>query len=199
MGGTRLALEQVTHYPWKEKVVIKVRPDRPALFTLALRVPGWCRNPRLEVNGKRVALKPVVKKGYARIRRTWRKGDRVELRLPMPVERIEAHPSVRQDAGRVALQRGPVVYCLEEADNGKDLADLVLPRNARLSAKFESGLLGGVVAITGKAKRRARSGWNGKLYRPMASKLETVAFTAIPYYAWANRGLGEMIVWICQG
>ena len=174
-----------------------VRAGKPIAFTLALRIPGWCRGARLSVNGKTAKVEP--KKGYAKIKREWKNGDRVELHLPMPVERIEAHPSVRHDCGRVALQRGPMVYCLEEADNSKDLNDIVLPRNSPLRVKFDRTLLGGVPVITAAAKRRDAKSWKGGLYRPAGTRMKPAVLKAIPYFAWANRGAGEMIVWIRSG
>jgi len=126
-------------------------------------------------------------------------GDRVELSMAMPIERVEAHPAVRQDAGRVALQRGPIVYCLEEVDNGKDLNDFILPRAAKLAAKFEPGLLGGVVTLSGKAQRRDLSRWKSDLYRTVPTPMKAVPIKAVPYAVWANRKPGEMIVWIGAG
>jgi DUF1680 family protein len=114
----------------------------------------------------------------------------------MPVERIQAHPEVRANSGRVALQRGPLVYCLEEVDNGPNLNDIVLPRDAPLQAEFDEKLLEGVVVITGVAHRRSAEGWEEELYRPAQTGSQPVPIKAIPYYAWANRALGEMLVWI---
>jgi hypothetical protein len=120
----------------------------------------------------------------------------VELDLPMPVERVEAHPAVRADCGRVALQRGPLVYCLEEADNGPNLNDIALPRGARLAAKFDRRLPGGAVVVTGRAQRRDPSGWTGRLYRPAGSRARAAKIRAVPYCLWGNRRPGEMLVWI---
>lgn len=117
----------------------------------------------------------------------------------MPVERVEAHPHVRQDAGRVALQRGPVVYCLEEVDNGRDLSDVVVPRSADFAARFEPGLLGGVVTLRGKALRRDPARWKGHLYGTTPTPLRRVNIKAIPYAVWANRQPGEMLVWLLDG
>jgi DUF1680 family protein len=194
--GKRVSLKQETEYPWKEQVGITVEPESPFRFTVALRIPGWCRGAKLSVNGKPLAVASATRKGYACIRRVWQKGDRIELTLPMPVERIEANPEVRMDCGKLALQRGPVVYCLEEADNGPHLADIFLPRSSRLTAEFRPMLLGGVVVIRGKAQRRDEAGWGGKLYRPQSSKTRPADIMAVPYYAWANRRPGEMLVWI---
>jgi DUF1680 family protein len=118
----------------------------------------------------------------------------------MPVEQIEAHPHVRQDVGKVAIQRGPVVYCIEEVDNGKDLAAIALPAEARLTARYDPKLLGGVIAITGKAARLDAMDWKDTLYRPVGkTRRRTVHLKAVPYYAWANRKSGEMLVWMSRG
>jgi hypothetical protein len=114
----------------------------------------------------------------------------------MPVERVEANPAVAADAGRVALQRGPLVYCLEELDNGANLNDLILPRSAKLGAKFDRKLLGGVMVISGKARRADRAAWKGALYRPVESRTKPVTLRAVPYCVWDNRRPGEMLVWI---
>ena len=197
VAGQTVTVIQKTAYPWKEKVRITVQPEKPAAFTLALRIPGWCRKPRLLVNGKAVRIASVTNKGYARIKREWKPGDEVELTLPMPVERVESHPGVRMNCGRVALMRGPIVYCLEEVDNGPDLQDIALPRDAKLTARFAPDLLGGVVVLTGKAKRRRKQDWpKGELYRADPTRMETAPILAVPYFAWANRKLGEMTVWI---
>ena len=194
VDGQQVVLQQKTKYPWDGTVMLTVSPAAPATFAVALHIPGWCRGARMKVNGRSVAVK--IEKGYVRIVRRWEAGDRVELTMPMPVERIEAHPHVRQDAGHVALQRGPVVYCLEEVDNGPDLSDLILPHSAKLTAKFEPRLLGGVVVIKGKAQRRDLSKWKGLLYSPEATPRKSTAIKAIPYAVWCNRQPGEMLVWL---
>jgi hypothetical protein len=195
-GRTPVRVRQRTRYPWRESVRIDVDPAQPVRFTLALRLPGWCRRPRLTLNGRRVGLAAVTKKGYARLQREWQPGDRVGLELPMPVERVHADPRVRQDAGRVALQRGPVVYCLEEVDNGPDLNALVLPREAKLRATHKRDLLGGVTVIQGRASREKASAKGSDLYAGAPRKTKSVPVTAVPYYAWCNREPGEMLVWI---
>jgi hypothetical protein len=194
--GRRLALAQETNYPWDGAVRLTLGLEEPARFALALRVPGWCRKARLKVNGRAAPLGRAAAKGYARVRRLWQDGDCVELELPMPVERITAHPKVRSDAGRVALQRGPIVYCLEEADNGPDLNDISLPRNAALRARYEQDTLGGVVAVTGHGRRSNLTAWRGSLYRPARTATKPVTIRAVPYCTWANRKPGEMLVWI---
>jgi len=198
IGGQAVEVIQRTAYPWKETVRITVRPEKEADFTLAVRIPGWCRGASVTVNGKAWKLGSHMKKGYVYVERTWTKGDRIDLTLPMPVERIGAHPKVRMNAGRVALQRGPVVYCLEEVDNGPGLAAIALPADARLRAVHQPGLLGGVTAIAGKALRQSATGPKGGLYKPVSVKSQPVTIKAVPYFAWCNRKPGEMLVWVRQ-
>jgi len=197
VDGQRVVLRQKTTYPWDGNVTLTVEPAAPATFAVALRIPGWCRGARLKVNGRSFPVR--TDKGYVRLVRRWTAGDRIALTMPMPVERIEANPQVRQDAGRVALQRGPVVYCLEEVDSGRNLNDLVLPRSAKLTAKFEPALLGGVVVVRGKALCRDPKGWAGRLYGAAATPRRLVAIKAVPYAVWANRQPGEMLVWLLDG
>jgi DUF1680 family protein len=196
IGGQNVVLTQKTEYPWSEKVHIAVSPENPAECTVSVRIPGWCRSATMKINGKAVRLSSITRKGYARINRRWSKGDRVDLFFPMPVERMKSHPKVRANAGRAALQRGPVVYCLEEADNGPDLNQIVLPENSKLKVSMEKRLLGGVPAITGWAIREdGRSGGN-ELYGTGGTMTKSTTIKAIPYSLWANRSEGEMLVWI---
>jgi len=197
LGARRVAVEQRTRYPWDGAVRIEVDCEAPATFVLALRAPGWRRGMEVAVNGQPVDVAARLSAGYVKIEREWRAGDAVELRFPMPVERIEAHPSVRMNCGRIALQRGPIVYCLEQVDNGPDLNDLVLRADADLEAIYDKTLLGGVCALSGPAARRAPGDGAEALYRPAAaSNTEDVTIRAVPYYAWANRAPGEMLVWM---
>ncbi len=199
LNGNAVRIEQQTNYPWDEKIQLLLTLDSSARFTLALRIPEWCRQADVTLNGQPVELNATMQNGYARLERNWQSGEQVELTLPMPVERIEAHPQVRQDAGRIALQRGPIVYCLEEVDNGVNLADVVIPCDAELSAGIDPDLFGGVVVISGKALRRNVRDWQGILYRQAGSRQEEFLFKAIPYCFWANREPGEMRVWLREG
>lgn len=196
VGDTEVTLSIKTDYPWGEQVRLTVRPERPAEFDLAVRLPGWCRAPKLAVNGAPLPVAEVSRDGYAHLRRTWKAGDVVELMLPMPVERVYAHPEVREDAGRVALQRGPLVYCLEEVDNGANLEAVRLPRDVDLRVEWRPNLLGGVVVLGGEGWRLDRSAWGDDLFRARRPVESSVELTAVPYYAWANRDPGDMLVWI---
>jgi len=195
IAGRDVTLTQQTRYPWDGEVKITIGLDRPGTFALMLRIPGWCRKHALAVNGKRLAA--PVRKGYARIRRRWADGDAVALSLDMPIERIKAHPSVLADAGRVAIQRGPIVYCLEQCDHAADVLGIHLPEKARLTARFAPRLLGGVTVIEGAALAPAAGGWKGRLYRPASqTRMKPVRIKAVPYCLWDNRRPGAMTVWL---
>ena len=193
VGGSRVTVRQETSYPWEGRVVVQVGASAPARWTMRLRVPGWCEGATARVDGR----EPRVRRGYAAITRTWRDGDRVVLDLPMPVRRVHADPRVRHDAGRVALTRGPLVYCLEEADNGRDLNAISLPQASAIRARHERTLFGGVTTLTAEAVRE-KPFPGGELYRDRGPETRRAKITAVPYYAWANRGDGEMTVWIRQ-
>jgi DUF1680 family protein len=204
VGGRKVILRQETRYPWDGAVRIAVQPEKRAVLTVLVRVPGWARGeavpgglyrfaaagsekPVLKVNGKTAAM--VLDKGFARITRNWKKGDVVELVLPMPARRVIAAEAAKDDAGKAALVRGPLVYCAEWPDNGGRVLNLILADDRPLRVEFRPDLLNGVAVITGNATAVA-TGPDGR-----ASAKEQ-PFLAIPYYAWAHRGPGEMAVWL---
>lgn len=194
-GEVTLAVR--TQYPWSGEVEIEVDPGREAAFALNLRLPGWCRGPALSVNGQSIDLAATVHQGYARLERSWRPGDRVILSLPMPVERVWANPAVRVANGKVALQKGPVVYCLEQVDNGLvPLSRIALPRAATLRAVHRPDLLGGVDVIHADAAAIDAGGWGSALYRSEPVRQAGCRLTAVPYCAWDNRQAGQMLVWL---
>jgi DUF1680 family protein len=199
LNGIKLALRQKTRYPWDGEVKITVEPERETDFALNLRLPAWCIEPKLRVNGRSVSTIERVC-GYAHIQRKWRRGDAVDLSLPMPVQRVKADPRVAADVGRVALQRGPLIYCLEAADNHGAVRNLYIPRDVPISAKRQADLLGGVTVLQGPVFAVQRTSWPDQLYVPEDEVTETTRtqFTAIPYFANANRQPGEMEVWIAE-
>jgi DUF1680 family protein len=193
MKGHQVKLRQETNYPWDGKVIIHVDSEIESKFGLKLRLPGWCHKAELFINGQ---PSPVhSEKGYVHLERVWQAGDRIEWQFEMPIERVYAHPEVKDDRGRVALRRGPVVYCFEETDNGKDLDGLYLPSITELTAVYEEGLFGGTVVVRGEGKRFAVEGMK-ELYQLVPGITESVALQAVPYFAWDNREPGEMLVWI---
>ena len=198
VGTAFVRLRQKTEYPWNGDIRIEIGTEAPARFTLRLRIPGWCRNASLEVNGQTIDLGVSTVKGYAAIEREWCDGDVVRLNLDMPVERIHAHPAVSENGGRVALQRGPMVYCIEEMDLGIEPQRLRIPPSADISAHYDSTLLGGATVLEGMAFEAETSDWGNQLYRRTSPELRPRSFRAIPYHLWANRDPGAMAVWILE-
>ncbi|MCX6344693.1 MAG: glycoside hydrolase family 127 protein [Armatimonadetes bacterium] len=196
VAGKAVTLKQETNFPWDGDVRVSVGVDEAAKFGICLRIPSWCKNASAKVNGEGVDMSANVCKGYLRIEREWKNGDVIELALPMTVRRIYAHPEAPQDAGRVAIQRGPMVYCFEEIDNPVSPHKIVLPESAALEAKFEPDLLGGVITLTGEALCLDDSGWEGKLYGDFAPATKPCTVKAIPYYAWDNRDACRMNMWV---
>ncbi|WP_276353995.1 glycoside hydrolase family 127 protein [Cohnella caldifontis] len=195
VGSHKVTIAQKTEYPWDGDVTLEVHPERECEFTVGLRIPGWCKAWMLMVNGTPV-LEPDVARGYAMIRRAWKEGDVIRLLLPMPVERVKAHPLVRENAGKTALQRGPMVYCLEETDNGPNLAGISLSKSADIrTASWEDGPEG-AVALEAEACRDDVAGWGQQLYRIGEFPAVPHRMRAVPYSMWGNRRPGEMAVWI---
>jgi DUF1680 family protein len=195
----RVALRQTTRYPWDGAIKLSIEPEQSLEFALSVRLPAWCSEPKLQVNGQPLASVEHAR-GYARLQRRWQAGDVVELSLPMPVQRLKAHPRVEADRGRTALQRGPLVYCFEAVDNGGHVRNLVVPPDAPLSVAHRADLLGGLTVITGQAFSLHRVAWPESLYLPttVVSGATNVGFTAIPYFANANRQPGDMLVWMAE-
>mgnify|MGYP000877960165 CR=1 FL=1 len=202
---TSVVLSQQSNYPWEGNVSIQVNPTKKTDFSLCLRIPGWARNQPVpgdlyryvastpeeivvKVNGKAVAY--TTREGYAVISRQWKKGDKVEYTLPMNIHRVEANEKVKDDRGKIAIERGPVVYCLEGIDNNNNLNTIILPDNASLSVKFQPAKLNGINEISGEAivLEIATDG--------LSVLTKKQPFTAIPYYAWSNRGINQMKVWL---
>lgn len=196
LNGVEAEIQLTSGYPWKGDIQVEIRPEKPVAFTYAIRIPGWCQHYELKVCGAPFAGE--VKDGYAYITREWQPGDRVELTLDMPVETVYANTAVREDIGKVAVQRGPIVFCLEECDNGRDLHKVYLPEQPEFEAKFEEGLLEGVVTVA-CGGYRLEGEESGALYTTRKpAKFVSAQLKFIPYYAWTNRTPGEMMVWIRQ-
>ncbi|GHA18726.1 hypothetical protein GCM10007989_12550 [Devosia pacifica] len=195
LAGTQVELSENSNYPWSGDIEIAVDPAEQAEFTVNLRIPGWCHDASVTVNGETVDAK-AASKGYLAIRRTWQAGDQITLSLPMPPVKLYAHPHVIMDAGRVALKRGPLVYCIEEADNaGGWVQRFKLPRDADLEAATRADLFDGIVTLKSKALEINEGDWR-TLYRTRPPQESESEVTAIPYYLWANRGKGTMLVWV---
>ena len=204
VAGCPLKLFQQTNYPWDETITLRIEPKATKSFCLCLRIPGWVRGRpvpsdlyafrdstpsewTVSVNGE--LLSPTLEEGYAEIQREWSAGDVVTLKLPMPVRRVTGNRQIEATRGKVALERGPIVYCLEGIDNDKTVSDLSLPDEAKVTAAFQGDLLGGVTVLTATAARVNRT--------PGDKTQQTPApIVAVPYAFWNNRGQSEMTVWI---
>jgi len=191
-----ITLSQHTDYPWDGRIEIVVdRLSGKKAFALKLRIPEWASTHTVEVNGSSVEGR--MHNGYLAIERTWKRGDKVVLTLPMQARIVEANPLVEESRGQVAVMRGPILYCVESPDlNGLNIDDLCIPTDATFTP-VEASIDGArIVALEGKAILRTQASWDKQLYRPVARQQQSVTIRLIPYYAWGNRGKSEMSVWM---
>ena len=198
LAGQPLRLTQTTDFPWQGQVTITVDACPADEFAVRLRIPAWARGATVSVNGKGFGGE-VSLCSFLELNRRWQTGDRIELNLPMPPVLLEAHPLIEEATNQVAVRRGPVVYCLESADlpAGVDVAAVHVPRDARLTAEYESELLGGVTTVSLTGVVRDAPAWGEQLYREAKPRdARPVDLRLVPYYAWGNRGAGEMTVWL---
>jgi DUF1680 family protein len=198
MGGQSLKISQETTYPWDGAIKITIDECPSARFSIKLRIPGWVEGASVEIYGgpAKVPIKPST---YVELDRKWKSGEVVNLRLPMPARLIEANPLVEETRNQAAVKRGPIVYCLESTDLPKDIRvqDAAIRARAKLPAHFEPGLLNGVAVVDAEIVANASGDWDGKLYRPREEGVgRNLQVHLIPYYAWANRGVSEMSVWL---
>ncbi|MBL7083979.1 MAG: glycoside hydrolase family 127 protein [Candidatus Aminicenantes bacterium] len=207
MANNKVTIKQESNYPWEGDINITVDPERSEKFAIYVRIPGWAQSKpvpsdlyrykikseekvSLKVNGNSVNLN--MDKGFAKILRNWKKGDKIELDLPMPIKRVLCNEKVEGNRGKVAIERGPIVYCAEEVDNGKNVRKLVIPDNVVLRSEYQKDLVGGIVIIHGIIPGLNLSK-EGKSEAKNKQK-----FIAIPYYAWGYRGEGQMAVWLAH-
>jgi DUF1680 family protein len=207
MGTDTVGLSQATDYPWDGDVKIVVDGPAARRFDLMVRVPGWARGEVVpsdlyhvadstservvfHLNGKEI--EPGITNGYARVRRRWKKGDELAIHIPMPVRKVTANPQVESDRGKIAYQRGPLVYCFEDKDNGDGwMFDLFVPGDSRPEQQFEDSLLGGITTLTMSGYRVSVTGAD--------TNVAPTVLKAIPYFAWNNRGKTNMLVWMPEG
>lgn len=205
-AGQTVRLKQTTDYPWSGDVKITIESVKTGEFNLRVRIPDWCQGVtsgddlyqasnrplngavHLKVNGKPVENLEIIH-GYASLHRHWESGDVVQMTLDMPIQRVTANPNAEADKGRIALMRGPIVYCFEGSDNGGGVQNLVIPPGTEFTAEYRSNLLGGVTVLNGTAKA---------VFQTDNGQVTSAAFPvmATPYYANANRGTCQMQVWM---
>jgi DUF1680 family protein len=193
VDNQEIAIKQTSNYPWDGDIKIEVNPEKKKKFNILIRIPGWAQNQplpsdlyrylennqngvQLSVNNEQVPLK--IDKGFAVIDREWTKGDVIELQLPMPVRRVLSHENVQANHGKIAIERGPIVYCAEGIDNGGHALNLEISDQTEFSHQYQPELLDGVTVIKGIDSKTGK------------------ALKMIPYYAWSHRGVGEMAVWV---
>ncbi|ECE3031609.1 glycoside hydrolase family 127 protein [Salmonella enterica] len=185
------------NYPWHEQVKIAIDSVQPVRHTLALRLPDWCPEAKVTLNG--LEVEQDIRKGYLHIRRTWQEGDTITLTLPMPVRRVYGNPLARHVAGKVAIQRGPLVYCLEQADNGEELHNLWLPKESEFRVFEGKGIFAHKMLIQAEGEKQSapdaqhQALWH---YDNAPSSRQPQTLTFIPWFSWANRGEGEMRIWV---
>ena len=193
LGTGRVKLQVESNYPWDGDISIRLQEAAAGKFTLGLRVPAWSPEITVKVNGQ--VTNNTTENGYLKISREWRKGDEIEGKLAMPVTALHSHPEVSCNSGRIALQRGPLVYCLESIDNKAPLGSIIIPEQQDFKLKAIDSLTPGTIAITGSALIENQEASADLYFSGIPAKSETT-FTAIPYCLWQNRGPSEMAVWI---
>ncbi len=186
----KVTLVQNTRYPWAGEVSIVVEPERAGEFTVQVRIPAWCEGASVSVDGKVVSAKP--RDGFVALRRKWAAGATIALRFPLLVRQVEADPQVEACTGRLAVMRGPVVYCLEDTDNACAVDQVAIPKGARFQTEFQADLLGGVTVLRTKGQQQAIA----ETADGFDVTSRAVDLTLIPYYAWDNREPGRMVVWV---
>lgn len=195
--GTQVTIVQRTDYPWDGEVELQVQPEQPIKFALRLRIPQWCPKATVKVNGQVIDAEPGT---FVTVQREWKRAETVHLSLDMPAEFVLCHPFVEPNGGRVAIQRGPIVYCLEQVDNPDADVWCIFARVDRpLTATPKSIANLPVVAVQGEGIAFDLKRWENALYQPLRSlgqHFRPIRFTAVPYFAWANREPGPMTVWL---
>ena len=196
LGERPVRVIQKSDYPWDGKVRITIEPEGPLRFMLRVRIPGWARGATLAVNGEPCASAQAVN-GYVDLDRTWNPGDQVDLELPMAVQRIHAHPLVQADVGRVSLRRGPLIYCVEQADHPAGAVGLLrLPASSELKFEKREDLFDGIVTVVADVEAATADPATDPLYTSDPVATRPARLTAVPYFLWNNRGANAMCVWL---
>jgi DUF1680 family protein len=194
--GSPIVVTQQTNYPWHGAVKFTIQ-QVPSTFSFFLRIPGWAKGARISVNGRPFAGK-VVEGTYVVLKQNWKKGDVIQLTLPMEAKLIEANPLVEETRNQVAVKRGPVVYCLEGIDLPKqqDVFNVVLPSSIQFTADTKKIGSATVVFLKGTAKMVKEENWDDQLYKEISRNPVSIPIQLVPYFAWGNRGHTDMSVWL---
>jgi uncharacterized protein len=194
--GSKISFKQETNYPWDGNIKLTLNETTSKSYSIFFRIPGWTSNAQLLINGKPSDVK-LTSGQYAEVNRKWKKGDKVELILPMEAKLVEANPLVEETRNQVAVKRGPVVYCLESVDMPQqNIFNVFMPSN--ISLKPQSLKIDGadVMSLEGEAKLVENKDWKNVLYREVSDQNKTAKVRLVPYFAWGNRGHSEMSVWL---
>jgi hypothetical protein len=196
IDGQKIRIEQITNYPWEGTVQFSIQTNKAVRFSFALRIPNWSKTYSIFINGERYTGK--IMNGYVSLDRQWNDGDAIVLELDMKIHLWTANPHVRSDLNKVAVQRGPIVYCAEGRDNGSDLQLIHFTERTKFQYQFETNQFNGVGIITANAEKlKIDSQWEQTLYREaVKQEFSPITLTLIPYYCWANRGENEMLIWL---
>jgi len=195
--GTAIRLEQQTNYPWDGNITITLQEVSAKEMALFLRIPGWCQQATVMVNGKPLTETPVAGT-YLKVKQRWKAGDKISLTLDMPATLVESNPLVEETRNQVAVKRGPLVYCIESTDLPKDqaLTDIIIPANIHLQPTAIELANGRIMALEGEARLLQHANWANTLYKTLNTTSKPIKVRLIPYYAWANRGGSDMSVWL---
>ena len=194
--GTKIKLEQTTNYPWDGKIVMTIKEATDKPVNIFLRIPGWSKGYSLNINGSYPKVRDM-EGNFVIAGRKWKAGDKIELNLNMPATLIESNPLVEETRNQVTVKRGPIVYCLESADQpGQNIFDVVIPATIKFQPAPMKIAEGHVMVLTGEARLLQDNNWKNKLYKEVNTTTTPVKVKLIPYYAWANRGKTDMTVWM---
>lgn len=198
LAGEKIEIEQQTNYPWDGKITLKIVKAPKEIYAFLLRIPGWSQGTTISVNGKNIT-DPIISGSYQKIVQKWKKGDVIELNIPMPVELMQANPLVEEVKNQVAVKRGPIVYCLEsnELPANAKVNDVILDVNSKFTTNFIKIDNRQLLSITANSSITSDNSWDKKLYKPISAKdNKEYTIKLIPYLAWGNHGKGEMSVWL---
>jgi len=198
LNGEKIEIEQQTNYPWDGKVTLKIVKAPKDIYAFLLRIPGWSNGTTIAINGKNVN-ETIASGSYQKIAQKWKKGDVIELNIPMPVELMQANPLVEEIKNQVAVKRGPIIYCLEsnELPANVKVNDVVLDLNSKFTTDFIKIDNRQLLSITASSSITPDNSWDKKLYKPISTKdRKEYSIKLIPYFAWGNHGKGEMSVWL---
>lgn len=198
LTGEKIEIEQQTNYPWDGKITLKILKAPKDIYAFLLRIPGWSQGTTISVNGKSIN-ETIASGSYQKIAQKWKKGDVIELNIPMPVELMQANPLVEEIKNQVAVKRGPIVYCLEsnELPANTKVNDVVLDVNSKFTTDFIKIRNRQLLCITASSSINNDTSWDKKLYKPLSAKdSKEYTLKLIPYFAWGNNGKGEMSVWL---